>query len=255
MAIRPGDAREVDDHAGDLIIQSVDLIAKRRDLRLIRGGGSRGTLESHSSVIDLLPRERGVGRLPIRGALRRRNVAPDADESQCVVVLDLVRLIVPERDHTDAARHEQEQYGEQGRGTPLAARARARRIRTAGQRRSAPRHELEADGHRLPHRLGRRRRRGADRLRDVRTAPPHGLDARADAVGDQYLRRLRPLRLRQNATRRGARGGHLDEDRRDTADHAIGDSAVVDVLRRRARVERDRGVLQRFGTEALDQTA
>jgi hypothetical protein len=28
---------------------------------------------------------------------------------------------------------------------------------------------------------------------------------------------------------------------------------IVDVLGRRARVERDRGVLQRFGAEALDE--
>ena len=89
----------------------------------------------------------------------------------------------------------------------------------------------------------------------MRTAPPHRFDSRADAIGDQYLRGLRPQRLRQNAARGGARGCHLDEDRRDAADHAIGDSTVIDVLRRRARVERDRGVLQRFGTEALDQTA
>ena len=87
----------------------------------------------------------------------------------------------------------------------------------------------------------------------MRTAPPYRLEPRANAVRDQYLCGLRPRRLWEDSARRPGRGGDLDEERGDAADHTVGDRTVVDVLGGGTGMQRDRRVLQRLGAESFDE--
>ena len=126
----------------------------------------------------------------------------------------------------------------------------------AWKRRRTPRHELEADGDGLAHRLRGRCRRGPDRSAEVRTLSPERVDLGPDRVGDDDLGGLsRQLGLGADAPGRGGARGDLYEEGRDAADDAVGDGAVVQVLGGGARVQRDRRVLQRLGAESLDERA
>ena len=206
-------------------------------------------------MIDPLARQLVVGRLPVRCPLRRRDVALDAQDGERVIAGDAILLKVPIGEGADPSRHEKEKDREQRCGAALAARTVARGIRTAWKRRRSPRHQLEADRHGLPHRLRCGQGRGADRLRDLGTPAPDGFESRANALRDEHLCGLGGRWLGDDPACRAGRGAHLDEDRGGAADDAVRDGAVVDVLGRRARVERDRGILQRFGAEALDERA
>ena len=82
------------------------------------------------------------------------------------------------------------------------------------------------------------------------------IDARADRLREHDLvAQTSELGRRDDARRGGRCGGDLDEQRARAAAHAVGHGAVVDMLRRRPRVERHRGAPQLLGAEGSDEGA